>query len=498
MRLHLKSRYSLQVSVPTNAAEQANERNRSFDRFQMYQIEQLQLCDPEKTQRVEALLKGLQLDEETLEHIRQVFRDEMDLALRMQPSSLQMENTYIPELPDGTESGTFLAMDLGGTNLRVLLMTLEQGEVLDEIVQYYPLPENLRIGDGDALFDYLAQCVDKFARDQQLDEDRVYSMGFTFSFPMHQSALDSGVLVTWTKSFNCPSVVGQDAVLILRKFLKKYNRSNIEIVAILNDTTGTLMHGAIMDKNTRVGIVLGTGSNGCYMERSSRVLHWEQERHGERHVIVDVEWGAFGDNGVLDFIKTPYDRQVDEGSLLKNSFTFEKYIGGKYLGELCRCILKKLHTEQLFLTQVEEEDFAQPWSFGSDNVSVIEHETLRQSWKNVEDILTNKFNASDYDADDLKIIRYVCGLISKRAAQLVALNTAVLLNGMSAEEGDHITIAIDGSVYKHHPRLRQWIIDYTALWTHNKTTKYLLADDGSGKGAAIVAAIAEKLRRRNS
>ncbi|XP_005179307.1 hexokinase-1 [Musca domestica] len=463
----------------------------------MYQIEQLQLCDPEKQQRVEALLNGLQLTDDALERIGQVFREEMDLALKMKPSSLQMENTYIPELPDGTESGTYLAIDLGGTNLRVLLMTLEQGQILDEIVQYYPLPEHLRIGDGDALFEYLAKCVDEFARNQELDEDRIYSMGFTFSFPMRQSALDSGVLVTWTKSFNCPSVVGQDAVLILRKFLKKYKRNNIEIVAILNDTTGTLMHGAIMDKNTRIGIVLGTGSNGCYMERSSKVLHWEQERHGERHVVVDVEWGAFGDNGVLDFIKTDYDRQVDEGSLLKNSFTFEKYISGKYLGELCRCILAKLHTEKLFLPQVAAEDLPQPWTFGSDNVSIIEHDTLRNGWENVENILRKKFNALQIEADDLQIIRYVCGLISKRAAQLVALNTSVLLNGMSPEEGDDITIAIDGSVYKHHPRLRQWIIDYTALWTKDKTTKYMLADDGSGKGAAVVAAIAEKLRRQN-
>uniref|UniRef100_A0A1I8QEZ0 Phosphotransferase n=1 Tax=Stomoxys calcitrans TaxID=35570 RepID=A0A1I8QEZ0_STOCA len=464
----------------------------------MYEVEHLQLCDAERVKRIEVMLEGLQLDNDTLERIRQVFRSEMDLALKMQPSSLQMENTYIPELPDGTESGTYLAMDLGGTNLRMLLLTLEQGQAVNEIVQHYPLPEHLRIGDGDALFDYLAQCVDSFAREQQLDEEHVYSMGFTFSFPMRQSSLDSGILVTWTKSFNCPSVVGQDAVKLLRKFLKKHQRHNVEIVAILNDTTGTLMHGAIMDRNTRIGIVLGTGSNGCYMERSSRVLHWEQQRHGERHVIVDVEWGAFGDNGVLDFIKTDYDRQVDEGSLLKNSFTFEKYISGKYLGELCRCILARLHAANLFLPHLASEDFPQPWTFGSDNVSVIEQGTLDDSWTSVETIVREKFNASHYDTDDLKIIRHVCGLISKRAAQLVALNTSVLLNGMAPEEGQNITIAIDGSVYKHHTRLRQWIIEYTALWTRDKTTKYLLATDGSGKGAAVVAAIAEKLRRRNS
>ena len=38
-------------------------------------------------------------------------------------------------------------------------------------------------------------------------------------------------------------------------------------------------------------------------------------------VVIDVEWGAFGDNGVLDFIKTQFDKEVDDNSLLVGSFT---------------------------------------------------------------------------------------------------------------------------------------------------------------------------------
>ena len=38
-------------------------------------------------------------------------------------------------------------------------------------------------------------------------------------------------------------------------------------------------------------------------------------------MIVDIEWGAFGDNGVISFLKTPWDSIVDEKSLLVGSFT---------------------------------------------------------------------------------------------------------------------------------------------------------------------------------
>lgn len=219
------------------------------------------------------------------------------------------------------EEGIYLALDLGGTNFRMILMELKNSKIIREDVKHYHIDDNLRIGCGYKLFDYLAECVDSFVKNENLSNNEKLLLGFTFSFPMKQHSLDSGCLVTWTKSFNCPSVVGEDVVKLLKNSLTKIGRNNIDILAILNDTTGTLIQGANLDKNTRIGIVLGTGSNGCYLEYANRVQHWETQRHNEKNVIIDIEWGAFGDNGVLDFIKTKFDREVDSGSLLANSFT---------------------------------------------------------------------------------------------------------------------------------------------------------------------------------
>jgi hypothetical protein len=46
------------------------------------------------------------------------------------------------------------------------------------------------------------------------------------------------------------------------------------------------------------------------------VAHWEGDRHGAKEVIIDPEFGAFGDNGCIDFIKTDFDRDLDKDSLL--------------------------------------------------------------------------------------------------------------------------------------------------------------------------------------
>lgn len=48
--------------------------------------------------------------------------------------------------------------------------------------------------------------------------------------------------------------------------------------------TGTLLQGASLDHKTAIGLILGTGSNACYLERADNVKHWETERHGEKNV----------------------------------------------------------------------------------------------------------------------------------------------------------------------------------------------------------------------
>lgn len=57
---------------------------------------------------------------------------------------------------------------------------------------------------------------------------------------MHQRALDAGVLINWTKSFSASNVEGRDVVKMLNDAIHRKNNLDVEIVAILNDTTGTV------------------------------------------------------------------------------------------------------------------------------------------------------------------------------------------------------------------------------------------------------------------
>lgn len=45
----------------------------------------------------------------------------------------------------------------------------------------------------------------------------------------------------------------------------------MNVVALINDTVGTLMSCSYNDQNTAVGLILGTGTNACYFEKIDKI-----------------------------------------------------------------------------------------------------------------------------------------------------------------------------------------------------------------------------------
>lgn len=59
----------------------------------------------------------------------------------------------------------------------------------------------------------------------------------------------------------------------------------------------------------------GTGNNGCYVEKQKNAELFDDVDNGSGKVIVNLEMGAFGDDGCLDFVRSEYDREVDRNSI---------------------------------------------------------------------------------------------------------------------------------------------------------------------------------------
>lgn len=76
------------------------------------------------------------------------------------------------------------------------------------------------LGSGEELFDHIANCLANFMKEHNVYAERL-SLGFTFSFPLVQLGLTKGLLVKWTKGFNCSNVAGEDVVQLLKDAIKR-------------------------------------------------------------------------------------------------------------------------------------------------------------------------------------------------------------------------------------------------------------------------------------
>jgi hexokinase len=188
-------------------------------------------------------------------------------------AQIKMLPSFVNRLPTGEESGEFLALDLGGSNFRVCTFRLVAGQGVNlGVAHEVTIPASLMTSESTAedLFGFIADQVGKApgARDTSTPD---LNLGFTFSFPVDQKSIDSGILLHWTKGFATRGCVGEEIVSLLQKELRSRGIS-VQVSALVNDTVGTLVANILDDSDTHVGVILGTGCNACYTEKASNIV----------------------------------------------------------------------------------------------------------------------------------------------------------------------------------------------------------------------------------
>jgi len=443
-------------------------------------------------QQIDNILEPLVLTDDKLKEIKKRMLNAMEKGLNpatSSKSSLKMLPTYVRNLPTGKEKGDFLALDLGGTNFRVLLISLDgdnsSGGKMESKI--YAVDKHIMLGPGEELFDYLAECLKSFIEWQNLGA-RTLPLGFTFSFPCTQEALTEAHLIRWTKGFSSSGVVGKNVIKLLEDALIRKEVKNIAVTALVNDTTGTLMSCAYQSPTCQIGLILGTGTNACYVERLDKVLTWKGDRNPPNQVLINMEWGAFGDKNELDFILTEFDKEIDNKSLNRTEQLFEKLISGMYLGEIARIVLLKLVESGLLFNGVSSETLREPYEFPTKYISEIEIDDDGTFAKTRE--ILREIGIEAASNKDCSLIRRVCELVTQRAAYLSAAGVSAVLEKIGKP---FITIGVDGSVYRHHPHFHDLLVSkISQLVDGGRGFEFVLSHDGSGRGAALVAAVASK------
>ncbi|KAI1903570.1 hypothetical protein AGOR_G00028540 [Albula goreensis] len=443
--------------------------------------------------KVDEWLQPFRLSTEKLREVSARLRKDLIRGLGKHThrrAPVKMLPTFVRATPDGTEKGDFLALDLGGTNFRVLHVRVveEQQKVLKMDSKICAIPQEIMLGPGEQLFDHIAACLSEFLESLGL-KDLTLPLGFTFSFPCEQKDIDKSILIRWTKGFNCSGVEGEDVVRLLREAIHRRGDYDISSVAMVNDTVGTMMSCGYRDQSCEIGMIIGTGTNACYMEEMKNVKRVEGEAG---RMCINTEWGGFGDNGSLKDIQTEFDVEVDRSSLNPGVHTFEKMISGMYLGEVVRLVLIKLAQQNMLFGGKVSEALEKPDAFETRYISEIEEDV--NGLDRAQKILTELELPAG--PEDCEIVHLVCSTISTRSAELCAAALATIANRIRNNRGlDHLrtTVGVDGTVYKKHPMFSKRLHDTVKILAPKCDISFLVSEDGSGKGAAMVTAVAQRL-----
>uniref|UniRef100_A0A672ZGL3 Hexokinase-3 n=1 Tax=Sphaeramia orbicularis TaxID=375764 RepID=A0A672ZGL3_9TELE len=442
-----------------------------------------------RRKQVDETLFPFQMSQEQLHLVKSRMRADLEAGLKNKnPSTIKMLPSFVYHTPDGTERGKYLALDLGGTNFRALLVNFKKGLHQNTRLYHkiYTVPMEIMQGTGEELFDHLAQCVSDFL-DYMGMKNAHLPAGFTFSFPCEQTAIDTGTLLTWTKGFKATDCEGHDVVNMLREAIKRRNEFDLDIAAVVNDTVGTMMSCAYEDPECEVGLIAGTGTNVCYMED---VRNIEKRDADAQRMCINTEWGGLGDDGSLNDIITPYDAEVDQNSLHPGKQRFEKLTSGMYLGEIVRQVLLDLTRGGLLFRGHVTEALKTPGIFETKYLSQIESDRL--ALLQVRSILQQL--GLDSNCDDSIIVKEVCGAVSRRAAQLVGAGIAAVVDKIRENRGlEHlnITVGVDGALYKLHPHFSRVLHDTAKVLAPLCNVSFLPSEEGSGKGAALITAVME-------
>nr|VDD29076.1 unnamed protein product [Brassica oleracea] len=412
-------------------------------------------------------------------------------------SKLKMLISYVDNLPSGDEQGFFYALDLGGTNFRVMRVLLggKQDRVVKQEFEEVSIPPPLMTGASDELFNFIAEALARFVategEDFHLPAGRQRELGFTFSFPVKQTSLCSGTLINWTKGFSIEDALGQDVVGELIKAMERVGL-DMNVTALVNDTVGTLAGGRYYNSDVVAAVILGTGTNAAYVERANAIPKWQGLLPKSGEMVINMEWGNFRSSHLP---LTEYDHLLDFDSLNPGEQILEKIISGMYLGEILRRVLLKMAEEAAFFGDSIPPKLKVPFIIRTPTMSAMHSDTspdLKVVGSKLKDILevptTLKMR---------KVVISLCNIIATRGARLSAAGIYGILKklGRDAPKDGETTqksvIAMDGGLFEHYTQfsecmessLKELLGDEAS-----ESVEVIHSNDGSGVGAALLAA----------
>lgn len=276
----------------------------------------------------------------------------------------------------------------------------------------------------------------------------------------------------------------------------------MRVNSLVNDTVGALLAHGYQSKGPAIlGSIFGTGTNGAYVEKRKNIVKLEVEDPlcpRPEHMIINAEWGGFDDERNILPV-TSFDNVVDREAIRPRHHAFEKMISGMYLGEISRIIFLHLVDSLILFQGFSSIRMNSQYGFDTAYMSAIMEDSSSSSEPNsaTRKVLeeTMKIKKEYIEEQDVEAVKRVCDIVGKRAARLSAVAVAAVLQHRLGDKVEPVNVGVDGSVIEFLPqftsRMREALGEMLGSEVE-KATKFGLAKDGSGVGAALCALQAKK------
>ncbi|RUS31779.1 hypothetical protein BC938DRAFT_477074 [Jimgerdemannia flammicorona] len=435
-------------------------------------LRKLTACSDRQKAALADLQAQFSLSQETQESLVLSFVRELKLGLAKDNQAMHMIPTYV------TERGTYLALEVAGTEVRVAQLKLKGGRGQFSIHEIqYSIPDELNSGDDfGVLIDYITDCIDDFLTRVGSQDLFVYSMG---------GSLRQAKIIELPLEYSYPDAAGKDVVKLLHDSIEKKGLA-VRVTAMANAPTTTM------------GVLHGMGTNCAYVERLSNISKFKHDYDlsPDETMIVNTEWGSF-DNERCRLPLTWFDRRCDRESVNPHYQIFEKMTSAKYLGEITRLVLLYLVDCGLLFGASSSQILNTCYTFDTTFMFACEaddSEDLRQ----VGIVLEKLMKIRNVTLADRQIVKKVCQIVGSRSAVLVATAMAGVIRQMAVdgigigEQG--ITIATSGDLHELYPSFQARLCDaLKTLVGEDLAPRITVVIVRSSRlvGSAIVAMMAE-------
>ncbi|KAK5092963.1 N-acetylglucosamine kinase 1 [Exophiala xenobiotica] len=423
--------------------------------------------------------------------------------------------SFCHTLPTGQEEGTFIALDMGGSTFRVALVALST-RVADndgmniKHITVNKINESIRRLPARQFFAWMAGKIQDMlhqCKDGQISQDETISIGLAWSFPIEQTSHQGGTVQPMGKGFKAhEGVIGQDLGNLLEVACRERGLE-VQVNAIVNDSSATLLSQAYKDPATTMSLILGTGTNAAiYLP----VKHLGEDKFGMRDpswfeqaekVIINTEVSMFG-KGILP--TTRWDEELNRAHSAPDFQPLEYMTTGRYLGELLRLVIAEaVGTCQMF-GGLMPDNISGRYTLDTALLAAIEEDTTMGCISSAERIQKEFGLLSLPTPAEMTFLRTVVEAISHRAAAYIA--TAIhalwsLKHGGPHEATSKTSVAANGSVMLMYPgfrtRCQRYVADMIAAAHSSKPSRsnheVLIqpTHEATILGAAVAVAIAD-------